>query len=202
MSYSEFTLSQLESEFSLTLQERVEIFPDIEPVTPSQLLQDILTENIPLALEIDTEKARSELIIAPILVELRKHFNRQISFFSGVDFTVEKTKGLTGRCDFIISNSPRQLEVTAPVATLVEAKNNNIKSGIAQCIAEMVAAQIFNERQNNQIPCIYGIITTGSNWKFLRLVEKRIDIEAGEHFIGNLDGLFGILLKMIATIHI
>ena len=202
MSYSEFTLSQLESEFSLTLQERVEIFPDIEPVTPSQLLQEILTENIPLALEIDTEKARSELIIAPILVELRKHFNRQISFFSGVDFTVEKTKGLTGRCDFIISNSPRQLEVTAPVATLVEAKNNNIKSGIAQCIAEMVAAQIFNERQNNQIPCIYGIITTGSNWKFLRLVEKRIDIEAGEHFIGNLDGLFGILLKMIATIHI
>ena len=202
MSYSEFTLSQLESEFSLTLQERVEIFPDIEPVTPSQLLQEILTENIPLALEIDTEKARSELIIAPILVELRKHFNRQISFFSGVDFTVEKTKGLTGRCDFIISNSPRQLEVIAPVATLVEAKNNNIKSGIAQCIAEMVAAQIFNERQNNQIPCIYGIITTGSNWKFLRLVEKRIDIEAGEHFIGNLDGLFGILLKMIATIHI
>ena len=202
MSYSEFTLSQLESEFSLTLQERVEIFPDIEPVTPSQLLQDILTENIPLALEIDTEKARSELIIAPILVELRKHFNRQISFFSGVDFTVEKTKGLTGRCDFIISNSPRQLEVTVPVATLVEAKNNNIKSGIAQCIAEMVAAQIFNERQNNQISCIYGIITTGSNWKFLRLVEKRIDIEAEEHFIGDLDGLFGILLKMIATIHI
>ena len=202
MSYSEFTLSQLESEFSLTLQERVEIFPDIEPVTPSQLLQEILTENIPLALEIDTYKARSELIIAPILVELRKHLNRQISFFSGVDFTVEKTKGLTGRCDFIISNSPRQLEVTAPVATLVEAKNNNIKSGIAQCIAEMVAAQIFNERQNNQISCIYGIITTGSNWKFLRLVEKRIDIEAGEHFIGNLDGLFGILLKMIATIHI
>ena len=202
MSYSEFTLSQLESEFSLTLQERVEIFPDIEPVTPSQLLQEILTENIPLALEIDTEKARSELIIAPILVELRKHFNRQISFFSGVDFTVEKTKGLTGRCDFIISNSPRQLEVIAPVATLVEAKNNNIKSGIAQCIAEMVAAQIFNERQNNQIPCIYGIITTGSNWKFLRLVEKRIDIEAEEHFIGDLDGLFGILLKMIATIDI
>ena len=202
MSYSEFTLSQLESEFSLTLQERVEIFPDIEPVTPSQLLQEILTENIPLALEIDTEKARSELIIAPILVELRKHFNRQISFFSGVDFTVEKTKGLTGRCDFIISNSPRQLEVTVPVATLVEAKNNNIKSGIAQCIAEMVAAQIFNERQNNQISCIYGIITTGSNWKFLRLVEKRIDIEAEEHFIGDLDGLFGILLKMIATIHI
>lgn len=201
MSYSDFTLSLLESEFNLILQERVEIFQDIKPVTPSQLLREILEENIPLALEIDTEKARSELIIAPIMVELRKHFNRKISFFSGVDFSVEKAKGLTGMCDFMISYSPKQLEVTAPVVTLVEAKNDNIKSGIAQCIAEMVAAQLFNERKQNHIPCIYGVITTGSNWKFLRLVENRVDLEAGEHFIGDLDGLFGILLDMIENTH-
>jgi hypothetical protein len=91
------------------------------------------------------------------------------------------------------------LEITAPVVTLVEAKNDNIKSGIPQCIAEMVAAQIFNERKQNRIPYIYGAITTGSNWKFLRLVEKRVDIEAGEHFVGDLAGLFGILLNMIET---
>jgi len=199
MSYSDFTLSKLESEFDLTLNERVEIFPEIKPVTPSQLLREILEENIPLALEIDTEKARSELIIAPIMVDLRKYFKRQISFFSGVDFNVEKDRGLTGRCDFIISYSPKQLEITAPVVTLVEAKNDNIKSGIPQCIAEMVAAQIFNERKQNRIPYIYGAITTGSNWKFLRLVEKRVDIEAGEHFVGDLAGLFGILLNMIET---
>ncbi len=201
MSYSDFTLSQLESEFSLLLQERVEIFKEIKPVTPSPLLREILEENIPLALEIDTEKARSELIISPIMVDLKKYFKRQISFFSGVDFNVEKAKGLTGRCDFIISYSPKQLEVTVPVVALVEAKNDNIKSGIAQCIAEMVAAQIFNERKQNQIPCIYGVITTGSNWKFLRLVEQQVDIEAREHFIGDLDGLFGILLNMIETAH-
>lgn len=201
MSYSDFTLSQLESEFGLNIQERVEIFKDIKPFTPSHLLKEILEENIPLALEIDTEKVRSELIVAPIMVELRKCFNRQISFFSGVDFSVEKEKGLTGRCDFLISYSPKQLEIMAPVIALVEAKNDNIKSGIAQCIAEMLAAQIFNERKQNHIPCIYGVVTTGSNWKFLRLVEKRVDIAAGEHFIGDLEGLFGILLNMIETAH-
>jgi len=201
MSYSDFTLSQLESEFGLNIQERVEIFKDIKPFTPSHLLKEILEENIPLALEIDTEKVRSELIVAPIMVELRKCFNRQISFFSGVDFSVEKEKGLTGRCDFLISYSPKQLEIMAPVIALVEAKNNNIKSGIAQCIAEMLAAQIFNERKQNHIPCIYGVVTTGSNWNFLRLVEKRVDIAAGEHFIGDLEGLFGILLNMIETAH-
>jgi len=201
MSYSDFTLSQLESEFGLNIQERVEIFKDVKPSTPSQLLKEILEENIPLALAIDTEKVRSELIVAPIIVELRKCFNRQISFFSGVDFSVEKEKGLTGRCDFLISHSPKQLEIMAPVIALVEAKNDNIKSGIAQCIAEMLAAQIFNERKQNHIPCIYGVVTTGSNWKFLRLVEKRVDIAAGEHFIGDLEGLFGILLNMIETAH-
>lgn len=201
MSYSDFSLSQLESEFNLILQERVEIFKEILPITPSSLLIEILAENIPLALEIDTEKARSELIVSPIIVELRKQFNRQISFFSGIDFTADKAKGLTGRCDFIISYSPKQLELTAPVVTLVEAKNDNIKSGIPQCIAEMVAAQIFNERRKNQIPCIYGVVTTGSNWKFLRMVENRVDIEAGEHFIGDLEGLFGILLEMIKSTH-
>lgn len=201
MSYSEFTLSRLESEFNLTLQERVEIFKEVQPVTPSALLIETLEENIPLALEIDTEKARSELIIAPVMVELRKQFSRQISFFSGIDFSVDKSKGLTGRCDFLISSSPKQLEITAPVVTLVEAKNDNIKSGMAQCIAEMLAAQIFNQRHQNQIPCIYGVITTGSNWKFLRLVENRVDIEAVEHFIGDLDALFGILRVMVEGTH-
>ncbi|MBR8826995.1 MAG: hypothetical protein DSM107014_03655 [Gomphosphaeria aponina SAG 52.96 = DSM 107014] len=201
MSYIEFTLAQLEAEFNLMIEERVELFKSTKPVTPSALLRDILEENIPLALAIDTEKVRSELIIAPIMVELRKYFKRQISFFSGTEFNVEKTKGLTGRCDFIISYSPKQLEITAPVVTLVEAKNDNIKSGIAQCIAEMVAAQLFNERKKNKIPWIYGIITTGSNWKFMRLVENRVEIEAVEHFIGDLESLFGILLEMIETTH-
>ena len=197
MSYSEFTLSQLESEFNLILQQRVELFKSIESVNPSALLKEILAENIPLALEIDTEKARSELIISPIIVELRKYFNRQISLFSGTEFNVDKSKGLTGRCDFLISYSPKQLEITAPVVTIVEAKNDNIKSGIAQCIAEMLAAQLFNQQKNNQISCIYGIITTGSNWKFLRLTKNQVDIEAWEHFIGDLEDLLGILIYMI-----
>ncbi|MDJ0675267.1 MAG: hypothetical protein QNJ36_07820 [Calothrix sp. MO_167.B42] len=65
----------------------------------------------------------------------------------------------------------------------------------------MVAAQLFNQRKQNQVPCIYGVITTGSNWKFLRLIENRVEIEATEHFIGDLDGLLGILSNMIETTH-
>lgn len=199
MSYSDFTLDELKTQFNLTFQERVELFQSIAPISPSALLTETLAENLQLALEIDTEKARSELIVAPILVELRKHFNREISLFSGTEFNIDKTKGLSGRCDFIISHSPEQLIVTAPVVTLVEAKNDNIKSGIPQCIAEMLAAQLFNQQKNNNIPCIYGIITTGSIWKFLKLVENKVYLESKEHFINNLELILGILSHIIDT---
>ncbi|MBO1346075.1 MAG: hypothetical protein EBE86_001120 [Hormoscilla sp. GUM202] len=199
MSYSDFTLTELENKFNLIIQERVELFPAVEPVNPSPILKEVLAENIPLALEINTEKARSEMIVAPVLIEIRKIFQRKISLFSGRDFNIDKEKGLNGRCDFLISHSPRQLEVTAPVAMLVEAKNDNLQSAIPQCIAEMLAAQIFNEQKQNNIPSIYGGVTTGSLWQFLKLEANTVYIEAGEHFIGNIELLLGILSQIIHT---
>ena len=193
MFYSDFTLEKLENQFNLIIQERVELFQGVEPVAPSSLLREILEENIPLALEINTEKARSEMIIAPILIEMRKNFNRQISIFSGRDFNLDKERGLSGRCDFLISDSPRQLEIIAPVIILVEAKNDNLQSGIPQCVAEMVAAQIFNQQKEQTVNCIYGIVTTGSLWKFMKLENNIVAIETEEHFIGNIESILGIL---------
>jgi hypothetical protein len=72
MSYSGFTLEGLKKQFGLTIQEELEIFSGITLVNPSPFLAETLTENIPLALGIDTEKARSEMIVTPILIELRK----------------------------------------------------------------------------------------------------------------------------------
>ena len=89
MPYSDFTLDDLKRQFNLVVQERVELFTSVEPVNPSSLLQETLDENIPLALEIDTEKARSEMIIAPILLEMRRRSTHQISLFSDTDFNVK-----------------------------------------------------------------------------------------------------------------
>lgn len=197
MSYSDFNFDELKSQFSLKIQEVLELFPSAEPLAPSALLRETLEENLPLAFDVDTEKARSELIVSPILVEIRKHYKRQISLFSGTEFNIDPSIGLSGRCDFLISQSPEQLSINAPVAILVEAKNDNIKSGIPQCIAEMLAAQIFNERKKNNIPCIYGAVTTGSLWRFMKLVEKTVYIESVERFIGNLELLLGILSQII-----
>lgn len=199
MSYSQFTLKELKSKFALKILEEVEIFTLLEPVQPSSLLKEILARNLPLALRIDTEKARSEMIVAPVLIELRELFPEQISLFSGREFNVDQSQGLNGTCDFLIAHSPEQLSVEAPAAILVEAKNDNIRGGIPQCLAEMVAAQIFNDRENNQIPCIYGGVTTGSIWKFMKLEKNSVYLEGGEHHINELDLILSILSHIVET---
>ncbi|MEG3437642.1 hypothetical protein V0288_10975 [Pannus brasiliensis CCIBt3594] len=146
---------------------------------------------------IGTEKARSELIVSPVLVELRKHFQKKISLFSGIEFNIDPDRGLTGICDFLIGLSEEQLFVQAPVIALVEAKNDNLKSGIGQCLGEMLAAQIFNERENRSIETIYGVVTTGTIWQFLSLNSRSVTIDLREYAIGKLPKIFGILASFL-----
>ncbi|ETR70392.1 MAG: hypothetical protein OMM_03271 [Candidatus Magnetoglobus multicellularis str. Araruama] len=172
MPYSDYTISEIKDNFELIIEQRINIFPNIKGKKISESLIEILKENIPLALAIHTEKARSEMIVTPILIELRKLLNHRVSLFSGVEFNVDKEKGLNGICDYLISLSEEQLYVNSPVISVVEAKNDNIKSGLGQCAAEMIASKIFNEKKATQIKTIYGAVTTGSNWRFLKLEDK------------------------------
>ncbi|MGB5960271.1 MAG: hypothetical protein WBG73_06390 [Coleofasciculaceae cyanobacterium] len=197
MAYSDFTLDKIKKTFNLTLLDQADIFASIPELSCSAMLREVLRENVPLALASNTEKSRSEMIIAPILVELRKQLNHQISLFSGIDFTVDATQGLNGVCDFLISHSPELLIVSAPIITLVEAKKENINAGLGQCVAEMLAAQLFNEREGNEIAVIYGVVTTGTIWKFLRLKEQVIEIDLSEYYLVDIDKVLGILSSFI-----
>ncbi|MGA1265072.1 MAG: hypothetical protein ACO331_14390 [Prochlorothrix sp.] len=197
MAYSDFKLDQLLTTFSLTLRESPDHFGHLPPFEPSDYLSLTLKRNLNLAVAINTEKARSELIISPILMEVKQQHYEQISLFSGVDFTVDSQNGLNGICDFLISLSPEQLLIRAPVLTLVEAKNENLKSGFAQCMAEMVAAQRFNQQRDNPIDPIYGVVTIGTIWRFLSLCDRQITVDSTEYFIKDIAQILGILNQMI-----
>lgn len=199
MAYSDFSLPGLINQFQLTIVEDGELFAEIEPATVPQSLTEMLSESAPLALAINTEKARSEMIIAPILIALRKLARHRISLFSGTDFTVAPEQGLTGFCDYIVSRARQQLFVTAPALIIFEAKNDNIKAGLAQCLAAMLAAQIFNARAGSEIEAIYGAVTTGSNWKFLRLTQQTIVIDQREYYLSELDAVLGVLLHIVGA---
>ncbi|NER24454.1 MAG: hypothetical protein F6J96_27880 [Symploca sp. SIO1C2] len=193
MSYSEFrTIAQVRELFDLKVDESQNLFADTPSSKVSELLNQTLERNIPLANAINTEKARSELLIAPTLLEIRQKFHNDVGFFSGSEFNIDSKLGLNGYCDFILTASREIYEIQRPVLTLVEAKNENIKGGLAQCIAEMIAAQLFNARENIKLP-IYGAVTTGTIWQFLRLEQKQVWIDLREYYIRDTDKLLGIL---------
>ena len=197
MSYSEFTFQSLRDKLSLHLMQDAALFAHVEEVAVSEYLETTLQENVALALNINTEKARSEMIIAPMLIEVRKILKKQVSLFSGVEFQVDAALGLTGVCDYIMSKSTNQVYISAPAVIIVEAKNENIKAGLPQCIAAMYAAKIYNEREHNEVERILGIVTTGSNWKFLTLEDTHILIDYDEYLIDQAGKILAIILQAL-----
>ena len=195
MVYSEFDLARVRDNFGLTLDESRDLFATVAPIAPSNILKAILTDYIPLATAIATEKARSEFLVAPILAEVRRQLKNEISLFSGSEFPVDPDQGLQGFCDYIISASREQLLITAPVMMIVEAKRENIVGGLGQCIAAMVGAQLFNQRAENEVNLIHGAVTTGTNWKFLTLANRTLAIDRVEYFITPIDKILGILME-------
>lgn len=193
MAYSDFTLEKARKSFDLTISEKDDLFSGVDTLEPTAPLQEFLRENAPLALQINTEKARSEMIIAPILLDLRKQLQHKMSLFSGVEFSVNPELGLNGVCDFLISGSIEQLFIEFPIAILVEAKKENITAGLGQCGAEMVAAQIFNQRERNENPPILGVVTSGNLWKFLQLEDKLLKIDLNEYYLRDVSKILGIL---------
>lgn len=201
MSYSNFkNLDDIKQQFKVAIISDTSLFAHTKPIRISPLLAETLDDNVSLALNINTEKSRSELIIAPMLVEVRKYFNRKISLFSGIEFNVDESQQLSGFCDFILSNSSDQIFLESAVVCVVEAKNENIKSGYPQCIAEMIAAKIFNERQGRPVAYILGVVTTGSNWKFLKYVDETIRIDFEEYLINQSEKILGILVEGLQSV--
>ncbi len=199
MAYSDFTLERVENELGVTVVTIGNLFGSIAASQPSDWLVQTLERLMPLALRVNSEKARSEFIIAPVLGEVQYQVRSSISLFSGKEFNVDASKGLTGRCDFLMSRKPNSYTISAPVVTIVEAKNEDMVSGLGQCIAEMVASQMFNLKAGNVIPVIYGVVTTGSSWQFLKLEGETASIDSTEHYIDRVDVILGILIDCIRS---
>ena len=163
----------------------------------SDHLKFTLDDNLTVALLVSTEKVRSEMIVAPVLMEVRRQVQRRIAVFSGTDFNVDPDQGLNGTCDFLLSLSPEQLTIEAPAVVIVEAKRDDINGGLPQCMASMAAAQLFNRRRGLDIPRVYGTVTTGDSWVFMRLEGDTVVLNRQGCPIGELARVVGTLVGMV-----
>ena len=196
MAYPDFTLRLLKERFGITVSDAADLYSSLPPLPASDFFRALLRRHLPIVRGLGNEKTRSEMIIAPLLVEVREQSGRQIAVFSGAELSVDPAQGLSGFCDFLVSRSPTMLTVTAPVLTVVEAKHEDITAGIPQCIAEMYAAMIFNARDGEPVETLYGAVTSGTVWRFLRLRELHAEVDAQEYPIEDVDKILGILRSM------
>ena len=194
LSYSAFTLNTVRRQFGLHLQAAY-LFETVAPIMPSEWLSVMLKRAAGVALV--SEKARSEFIVAPILLEIRSFLHETVSIYSGIRLDISPEEGLQGICDFILSKSPAVPALQAPLLMVVEAKKNDIEDGLGQCAAEMVAAQRFNQTEGVNKP-VYGCVTTGELWQFLKLEEIELRIEPEKIYVEHIDKILGAMVKILA----
>ncbi len=198
MSYINFkTIDKVENELGIILFKKKIFDNDIQPVEPSEWLKTTLSYSSYVSSQ--NEKTKSESIVQPILVDLIKENNNFIAFFSGSNLDVDKEKELNGECDFIITKNYKRIDIKAPIFQIVEAKEHDIKLGIPQCAAQMYAAQLLNKKDNAGIDCIYGCVTTGDVWLFMKLCEKELFIDEKKYYICEPDKILGVFQTIINT---
>ncbi|MFN0202736.1 MAG: hypothetical protein ACKVTZ_14530 [Bacteroidia bacterium] len=195
MAYSNFkSLKKTLKTFSL---EEIDLsfFAEVPSVTPSEWL--LKTLEVAKMFPLTNEKGKSERIISPILAEVAIPYIDKITLFSGEDLTIEGEKELSGECDFFFAKHPRKSVMQAPIITLVEAKDEDLEYGVAQCIAQMYGAKCYNEQEGKDIPFIYGCASTGGEWKFMRLEGNSIYLDTDSYYLNDLPKIIGIFHAMI-----
>jgi hypothetical protein len=193
MAFTDFTLAALETQFGVKNQV-ASLFNHIDPVEASNFLIGIL--NAVKELPTRSEKAKSESFVFPILLELRNRNNNYFTIYSGDTFNGDDAQGLKGECDFILAKDTKSFDINTPIIQIVEAKKNDIDLGVPQCAAQLVGAKLFNEKRGVRIDVIYGTVTTGEDWLFMKL-EKHLTIDTRKYYLRELSELLGALQNII-----
>jgi hypothetical protein len=196
MAYADFSLDLFRQSFHIQLQQ-APLFATVQPVVVPTWLAEILAKGLPLAL--GSEKARSEFIIAPILLTMRELNANRVAIYSGQRLDSDLSRGLVGECDFILTMTPPLPIIQTPIISIVEAKKNDIESGLGQCAAQMLGAYELNQREQTGIDTIYGCVTTGEAWQWLKLTNQTLIIDTQRYYINELEQILGVIQAVLDT---
>lgn len=192
LTFSEMTWDILEERYGIIEQSRRILFADVQPVEPSALLTGVIDRA--LRTKLSNERAKSNRLVDPVLAELEARRPGQISTVPELLLEVKGVDGLCGMPDFVISAGITTKVI--PIVTIIEAKKDDIDSGLPQCVAELYASFLLNGQRP---PRLYGCVTTGREWQFLCLdaAEKRATVEFSPYLINDLSALLGTLFLIV-----
>ena len=98
-----------------------------------------------------SEAARREVLIAPILLEVAHITESTIN----IEYTIEVNQYLRGDLDYYLQSQEELL--------VVEAKQADLTRGFTQLAVELIAVDQWSESDK---PVLYGAVTTGDIWQF------------------------------------
>lgn len=184
MAYGDFSqVKMVEAAFGLR-SEMAPLFSGTPPADAPGWLGDQLARG--LRYPQVSEKGRGELIVMPVLLAAVELVRGPVMIYSGMRLDADPNRGLVGECDFMLGRSDPFPEVRAPLLTMVEAKKADIDAGLGQCAAQMVGARVFNDREGRAVPTVFGCVTNGDKWQFLRLAGSTITVDSRRHYLNDL----------------
>jgi hypothetical protein len=197
MAYSDFTLEGLRHGFGITVRDQA-LFEPIGDLVPSAWLRESLAKGA--GPSVVSEKARGEFIVAPILIECQDRLPPGINIYSGVTLNVEPEVGLVGECDFVLARSASKYALQSPLMLIVEAKKHDIDLGLGQCAAQLLAACRYNERDGKHLPYLYGCVTNGNFWHFLRLQGKDLQLHPERFAIEDVSKILWFIVACLKDV--
>ncbi|MBX9628693.1 MAG: hypothetical protein K2X82_33165 [Gemmataceae bacterium] len=197
MAYSDFKYPKVLQDLGLTETSPPDLFGAVPPVPPNDLLRGNLVRGVRLGPGAHTEFSRSVWMVGPVLGDVWDRYPGRLCLIGGAELDADPAAKLTGVCDFVLGWGPQRPVPVAPLLVMFEAKRDSIPDGLGQCVAAMVGAQRYNRREGTPVDPVYGCVTTGTAWKFLRLSGAALENDQTEYGIAQVDKLVGILVHMI-----
>lgn len=195
MTYKDFTLAEIKKRFGID-NKKADLFPDLLPIPPNEMLTIWLEAGFRQALL--TEKERSEALIYPVLKTMQMRNNFRFQLYSGISLPADEENGLKGECDFILGGRGDASELELPLFDLVEAKQGDMAKHWGQIAAQLLGARIFNQKNDPPHPIIYGCLSTGEEWQFIKLEDDTFWIDKQKYFLkSEIDKILGILQIII-----
>jgi hypothetical protein len=197
MTYCDFTLELLRRNFGLQVVD-APLFSEIGRLEPSPWLKTSL--RLGADLRFSSEKARSEFIVAPVLLACRDALDKRFHIFSGIRLDADVERGLKGECDFLIARTTSAYSLQAPLMVVLEAKKNDVEEGVPQCAAQLLGARLYNAQDGMAVPFVYGCVTTGELWQFMKLEGSQLTLHPQRLTIDELDQVLWFLCHCVEDV--
>ncbi|MFN8487830.1 MAG: hypothetical protein U0350_09580 [Caldilineaceae bacterium] len=160
------------------------ILPKSPAVDLLEKLRQTYTQKLPL-ISLNSEAAKREFYIAPLLLELLDHIRAEIN----VEYPLDAGENLSGAVDYLVRYHHEMV--------IIEAKKGDLEKGFNQLAVELIA---LDKTSQNDAPVLYGAITLGDIWRFgvLKRADKSVSKDMNAYVLpADLEQLFAILLGIL-----